>query len=37
MHSWDDDTTNQGTSALLTELDESLRHPHGDFTNGYPK
>ena len=30
MHSWNDDTTNQGTYAWLTEEDSSLRHPRGD-------
>ncbi len=30
MHSWNDDTTNQGTSAWLTEEDASPRHPRSE-------
>ncbi len=30
MHSCNDDSTNQGISAWLTEEDASRRHPRGD-------
>jgi hypothetical protein len=35
MHSCNDDTTNQGSSAWLTEEDAGLRHPHSERGEKY--